>query len=81
MDREEISRQIIDSIEPFVKDKAALEDAGDNTSLADDLQFNSLRLIDVTLALEDKFDITISDDEIERINTLGDIIEMVQNHV
>lgn len=81
MDRNEISKQIIDSIEPFVKDKAALKNAGDNTSLADDLQFNSLRLIDVTLALEDKFDIVIGDDEIEQINTLGDIIKLVQSHI
>lgn len=81
MDRNEISKQIIASMEPFVKNKAALENAGDNTSLADDLQFNSLRLIDVTIALEDKFNITIGDDDIERINTIGDIVELVQNHI
>ncbi len=81
MDREEIKKQVIDLIEPFVKDKAALENAGDNTSLADDLQFNSLRLIDLTLNLEDQFGIAVSDDDLERINTLGDVIKLVQSHL
>lgn len=81
MDRNEISRQVIASMEPFVKNKAALENAGDDTSLADDLQFNSLRLIDVTMALEDEFNITISDDDLEKISTIGDVVKLIESHL
>ncbi len=50
---------------------------GPQTRFVDDLGADSLALVDLTLALEEKFDIDISDAESERIQTVGDAIVSV----
>jgi acyl carrier protein len=47
-------------------------------SLADDLDVNSARLVDLVLALEDEFGITVRDDDIEKLRTVGNIVAYIQ---
>jgi len=42
--------------------------------LVEDLGFDSLGLVELMLVLEEKFSVTISDDDAEKIQTIGDII-------
>ena len=44
------------------------------TSLVDDLDVDSLTLIEVVVALEDRFDVLIPDDEWQRFSTVGDLV-------
>ena len=43
-------------------------------SLADDLDVDSLTLIEVVVTLEDRFDVLIPDDEWQRFSTVGDLV-------
>ena len=43
-----------------------------------DLGFNSLTLIELVNDAEDRFDIVIDDEELARIETVGDILEMLE---
>tara|TARA_B100000902_G_scaffold34893_1_gene41901 strand:- start:18810 stop:19040 length:231 start_codon:yes stop_codon:yes gene_type:complete len=45
----------------------------------DDLNFDSLDSVQVVLELEQKFDIETTDDEIDGIKTVQDIIDLVEN--
>lgn len=46
--------------------------------LIDDLGCDSLSAVEITMELEEKLGITISDDEIEKIITIQDIINIVE---
>tara|TARA_B100000965_G_C19576128_1_gene751381 strand:+ start:1635 stop:1865 length:231 start_codon:yes stop_codon:yes gene_type:complete len=45
----------------------------------DDLNFDSLDSVQVVLELEKEFDIETTDDEIDSIQTIQDIIDLVEN--
>lgn len=50
-----------------------------DTRLVDDLGADSLDSIEIVLAMEIEFDIEIPDDEIDRVETVQDIITIVQD--
>lgn len=47
-------------------------------SLRNDFGIDSLSMIDVAVAAEDEFGIRIPDEELERFETVGDVIDYVQ---
>lgn len=66
-------------ISKFAKNKAALETATADTKIRKDLGVSSANLVDVVLDFEEAFDLTIADDELARINTLGDAVAMIDS--
>ena len=48
------------------------------TSFADDLGADSLDLVEIVVALEDELDISISDEELPEIKTVGDAYELIR---
>ncbi|QCI21647.1 acyl carrier protein [Buchnera aphidicola (Hyadaphis tataricae)] len=49
-----------------------------NSSLIEDLGADSLDIVELIMALEEEFDIEISDEEAEKINTINNAIEYIQ---
>ena len=49
--------------------------------LVNDLGVNSLELADLVLLCEEKFDIEITDDEIHKFVTVGDVVEFLSAKV
>tara|TARA_B100001057_G_scaffold499501_1_gene610412 strand:+ start:2013 stop:2243 length:231 start_codon:yes stop_codon:yes gene_type:complete len=47
--------------------------------VVNDLNFDSLDSVQIVLELEQEFDIEVSDDEIDSIQTVQDIIDLVEN--
>jgi acyl carrier protein len=62
----------------FAKNKPALETAGPEARIRDDLGVSSANLVDVLLEFEEKFNISITDDELEQIETLGDAVRIIE---
>jgi len=74
------------SIEKRVKE-IIVEQLGVNESevtpgakFVDDLGADSLDLVELVMALEEEYNIEISDEEAEKILTVGDAIEYIQAH-
>lgn len=55
------------------------EDIDLDTSFRDDLNADSLDLVELVMGLEDEFDLEIGDDEVESIKTIGDALEFIKN--
>jgi acyl carrier protein len=51
------------------------------TSFADDLGIDPLRLIDVAVEAEVRFDVTVPDEEIDNLKTAGDFAGYVFDHL
>lgn len=48
------------------------------SSLIDDLNADSLDMVELVMAMEQEFGISIPDEEAERIKTVGDAIEFIK---
>ena len=48
------------------------------SSLSEDLGADSLDAVELIMALEDEFGVTVSDDVAQSIRTVGDIVELVE---
>ena len=49
-----------------------------DAELVNDLGINSLELADLVLLCEDKFDVSISDDDIHKFITVGDVVNYME---
>ncbi|MCP4599429.1 MAG: acyl carrier protein [Proteobacteria bacterium] len=47
------------------------------TSFIDDLNADSLAVVELVLALEEEFEIDIPDEETEKLRTFGDVVEYI----
>lgn len=66
-----------DKIVEIVADNLGInrEKAASATSFLDDVGADSLDFVELVMDLEEEFDITIPDDEAEKIRTIGDAID------
>ncbi len=74
MDRAAIDATIRSLIEPFNKKGVAITD---ETTFANDLEFDSLTVMDFVAAIEDEFDIIISMNQQAEIENFGQLIDAV----
>ena len=56
------------------KDEITME-----AELSNDLGINSIELADLVLICEEKFGITIEDDDIRKFTTVGDVVNYLEN--
>ena len=51
------------------------------TSFVNDLGADSLDTVELVMELEDEFDLTIPDEEAEKLKTVGEAIDYIKKHV
>ena len=56
-------------------DKVVLE-----ANLADDLEADSLAAVELSMALEEEFGVTIADEELPNMKTVGDLVKYLEDH-
>ncbi len=51
-----------------------------DASVIDDLGADSLDLVDLVMTIEEEFDVEISDDQVDVIKTVGDIVKYIEEN-
>ena len=51
-----------------------------DTKIKEDLNADSLDVVELMMALEENFGITISDEEATQMSTIGDIVKYIEEH-
>ena len=51
------------------------------TNLIDDLKADSLDMIDLITDFEEKYNVEISNDDLQTLKSVGDIVSYLENHV
>jgi acyl carrier protein len=74
-DRAETDQRIKALIEPFNKKGVAV---ADGTRFAQDLEWDSLTVLDFVATIEDEFDILITMNQQAEIETVGQLVEAVE---
>jgi len=59
---------------------ASTEQVTRETSFVNDLGADSLDTVELVMEFEEEFDITIPDDEAEKIQTVGQAIDYIEQH-
>ncbi len=79
MTQEEIFERVVKILTPYVKNQEALDAISARTHILDELKVNSARLVDVVLEFEDVFDIEIADEDVDRVEAVGNAVELIQS--
>ena len=56
------------------------EDVTEGASFIEDLGADSLDIVELVMALEEEYDIEISDEDAEKIQTVGDAVNYIAEH-
>ena len=75
-------QQIFDRIVTIIQERQG-EDfvVTENLSLKDDLDADSVDLMEFVLTIEDEFGIEISDEEIDNLQSIADVLAIIKNRI
>ena len=71
--------QVFDKVKAVILDELEVAEAKVtmDTKLKEDLGADSIDAVQIIMALEDEFDIKLEDDNLEKISTVGDVVEFI----
>ncbi len=78
MSNEEITAGLAEIIEEVVGIEAA--DVTPDKSFVDDLDIDSLSMVEIAVQTEDKYGVKIPDDELANLKTVGDAVDYIAKH-
>ena len=52
-----------------------------DTNISEDLEADSLDVVDLLMSIEDEFEIEVPDTEIENLKTVGQLVKYIEDHV
>ena len=79
MDHVALIAAIKDIVTPYTKNEEALNNISENTDFVTDLQINSANLVDIILDVEEKFNIIIDNDSMERMLNVKAAMEIIES--
>ena len=80
--RPNVSPSVEEKVAAIVADQAGMEvaEVTRNRAFEADLPIDSLDTVEIMMSIEDAFDITIPDEDVESIKTVGDAVDYVIGH-
>ena len=74
-------QEVQDGLADIVNEIAGVppEDITPEKSFTDDLDIDSLSMVEIVQACEDKFGVSIPDDQVKNLKTVGDAISYIAN--
>ncbi|MEI6362332.1 MAG: acyl carrier protein [Actinomycetes bacterium] len=74
-----MSQEILDGLATIVNEVAGVpvEDVQLDKSFVDDLDIDSLSMVEVVMAAEDKWGVKIPDSEVKNLKTVGDAVNFI----
>lgn len=78
MDKETFIAQLREIVRPYTKNQEALANINASTDFISDLKINSANLVDVVLDVEEKYDIVIQNEEMERMLNVQAAMDIVE---
>ena len=75
--------EVLDLVRSHLSEEVGIDASGieEGTRFREDLEADSLDLVELVMELEDRYGIRITDEEAERIKTVGQAIDFVLSHV
>ena len=78
MQKEEIIKELKEIVKPYNQNQSAFDSLTENTDFINDLKINSANLVDVILDIEEKYNIVIDNDSMERMVNVKAAMEIIE---
>lgn len=74
--------QIFESVRAILVDQLGVDEeaVSMDSNFIDDLNADSLDIVELVMAMEQEFGVSIPDEEAERIKTVGDAVDFIKNN-
>ncbi|GAA0327079.1 acyl carrier protein [Actinoallomurus spadix] len=74
-------QEILDGLGEIIEEIAGVDpsEVTPEKSFVDDLDIDSLSMVEIAVAAQDKFGVEIPDDELKNLKTVKDVVVYVQN--
>ena len=74
---------MFEKVKALIADKLSIneDEITMESAFVDDLNADSLDIVELIMALEDELDMEIPDDEAEKFVTVGDVVKVIKAHV
>lgn len=75
------NEELFNSIKQMIVDQLGVDEdtITEDSSFVDDLNADSLDMVELVMAMEQEFDIEIPDDVVEKVVTVKDAVEYIQS--
>ncbi len=73
-----IEKTVIDILKKYTLNPSVWDQYNASFNLTKDLKINSARVVDIILDIEDAYDISISNAEIEQTRSVGQMIALIE---
>jgi acyl carrier protein len=73
---------ILAKLKPIIADQLGVDEADvkEDASFTEDLNADSLDLVELIMSLEEQFKLQISDEDAEKITTVGEAVDYIAEH-
>ena len=77
------NEELFNSIKQMIVDQLGVDEdtITEDSSFVDDLNADSLDMVELVMAMEQEFDIEIPDDVAEKVGTVGDAVEFIKSSI
>jgi acyl carrier protein len=74
---------ILAKLKPIIADQLGVDESQvtEDASFTEDLNADSLDLVELIMSLEEQFKLQISDEDAEKITTVGEAVEYISEHL
>lgn len=73
---------VFERVKKIVVDRLGVDEAEvtPEASFKDDLGADSLDVVELVMELEEEFDLEISDEDAEKVTTVGEVVKYIESH-
>ncbi len=77
------SEEVFEKVKGIIVEQLGVSDTAVTmeASFIDDLGADSLDIVELIMGLEEEFDIEIPDADAEKVNSVGDVVDYIKDHV
>jgi len=80
-DKAQLISDLKEIVKPYIQDEDAFANINEDTDFINDLKINSANLVDVALDIEDKYDIEIDNDSMDKMLNVKASLEVIQSKI
>lgn len=81
MEKDIILKKLKQIIKPYIPSEKLLDNINDKTTFINDLEINSINLVDIILDVELEFNIEIDNESMEKMTSVGTAVDIITSKV